>query len=107
MESGKFIQGEISYRLKKSNESNSYLGTLGEAGMLVSSENTDTLKVDCRSAMSPNVYTISFSQIERCLVDDTNCEEGICLQEKEKQGIKLWFWLYIYFTENVFPLHAS
>jgi len=78
----KFIQGRIIYQLKNS-DNKTYLGTLGEAGIMVNSKNTDTLNVSCRSAMSPNVYNISFRQIELCK-DSLNCKEGTCLQEKGK-----------------------
>lgn len=75
-----FIQGKIVYKLKTSSDK-TYLGTLGETGILVS-KNNDTLRVNCRSAMSPNVYNISFRQIEPSK-DGLNSKEGICLQEKE------------------------
>ncbi|MCG8575232.1 MAG: hypothetical protein MI810_10140 [Flavobacteriales bacterium] len=78
---GKFIRGQVIYQLKSASKSNTYLGTLGEAGILVSKQ-TDTLKVHCRSAMSPNTYPISFRQIEICR--DSLCKEGICLQEEGK-----------------------
>ncbi len=78
----KFIQGKIIYKLKNTDD-RTYLGTLGEAGILVKNKNIDTLNVNCRSAMSPNIYNISFRQIELCK-DSLNCNEGICLQEKGK-----------------------
>ena len=78
----KFIQGRIIYQLKNS-DNKTYLGTLGEAGIIVNSKNADTLNVSCRGAMSPNVYNISFRQIELCK-DSLNCNEGTCLQEKGK-----------------------
>jgi hypothetical protein len=78
----KFVQGKIIYQLKNTDDK-TYLGTLGEAGIIVNRKNADTLKVSCRSAMSSNVYNISFSQIELCK-DSLNCNEGTCLQEKEK-----------------------
>lgn len=77
----KFIQGKIKFKLKSSDHK-TYLGTLGEAGIIVNS-NTDTLNVNCRSAMSPNVYTISLRQIEPCK-NNLNCNESTCLQEKGK-----------------------
>ncbi len=76
-----FIQGKIIYQLK-SLDNKTYLGTLGEAGIIVNGKNTDTLNVSCRSAMSPNIYNISFKHIEICK-DGLNCSEGTCLQEKE------------------------
>lgn len=90
----KFIQGSIIYRLQSNNESNLYLGTLGEAGILVKKNSHDTLKVNCRSAMSPNIYNISFKQIENCQ-DSINCKEGICLQV---QGENEPVWDYGFMT---------
>lgn len=84
-----FIQGKILYQLKNLDDK-IYLGTLGEAGILVKYKNNDTLNVNCRSAMSPNVYKISFKQIELCK-DSLNCNEGICLQEKEKLNWEFGF----------------
>ena len=72
-----FFRASIIYRLK-GESSKSYLGTLGETGILLKSGEADTLKPFCRSAMSPNVYPISFREIEICR--SANCEEGTCLQ---------------------------
>jgi len=55
----KFIQGKIIYKLKNI-DNKTYLGRLGETGILVENKNIDTLIVNCRSAMSPNIYNISF-----------------------------------------------
>lgn len=82
-ESGKFIQGKVTYKLLTNDTSQLYLGTLGEAGILVNGTSNDTLKEDCRSAMSPNVYNISFRSIEQCS-DSIECSEGTCLQIKGK-----------------------
>lgn len=76
----RFIQGKVIYQLK-SLDNKTYLGTLGEAGIIVSRKNSDTLSVNCRSAMSPNIYNISFRQIEVCK-DSLHCNEGTCLQGK-------------------------
>ena len=78
----KLIQGKIVYEIKNP-DNKTYLGTLGETGRIVTYQDTDTLNVECRSAMSPNVYKITFSQIETCK-DSLNCNEGMCLQEKGK-----------------------
>ena len=77
----RFIQAQIIYKLKNP-DYKTYLGTLGEAGIIVN--NTDTLNVSCRSVMSPNVYNITFSQIQLC-EDRLNCTERTCLQEKGKE----------------------
>jgi hypothetical protein len=74
---GRFIQGKIVYQLKNS-KNKTYLGTLGESGILIEGNKSDTLKPHCISAMSPNVYQITFSEIELCK-DSTNCTEAICM----------------------------
>ena len=74
-----FISGKVLFRLKNP-DSKTYLGTLGETGKIVTYKDNDTLGVDCRSAMSPNVYRITFKQIDVCK-DSTDCNEGTCLQE--------------------------
>lgn len=80
--SKKFIQGNVLFNLKNPDK-NTYLGTLGETGKIVKYQDKDTLKVDCRSAMSPNVYRITFKQIDICK-DSLDCEESTCLQENGK-----------------------
>ena len=66
------------------------MGTLGETGILVNSSSKDTLKTGCRSAMSPNVYKLTLSQIEICK-DTINCKEGTCLFEKGKEELNYDF----------------
>ncbi len=78
--SKKFIPGNVLFNLKHKS-TNTYLGTLGETGRLIGHQNKDTLHVDCRSAMSPNVYKITFKQIDIC-ENDSDCEEGTCLQNE-------------------------
>ncbi len=73
-----FIEGKIIYRLKGANKK-IYLGTLGEAGILLNQNMNDTLSEDCRSAMSPNVYQVSLKEILPCR-DERPCKDEICLQ---------------------------
>jgi hypothetical protein len=80
--SKKFIAGKVLFRLKNPDKK-TYLRTLGETGKIVRHLESDTLKVDCRSAMSPNIYKITFKQIEICK-DSIDCTEGTCLQVKGK-----------------------
>ena len=70
------------YKLK-SLDNKTYLGILGETGVLVEYNKNGTLVVNCRSAMNPNIYNIAFNEIEPC-VDRLACDEGTCLQEKGK-----------------------
>jgi len=89
-ETGKFIVGSIVFSIQGQDNKNKYLGTLGETGILVSSKSKDILKTGCRSAMSPNVYQITFSQIEICK-DTINCKEGTCLFETGKKELNYEF----------------
>ena len=89
-ETGKFIIGSIIFSIQGQNNKMKYLGTLGETGILVNSTSKDTLKTGCRSAMSPNVYQITFSQIEICK-DTIDCKEGTCLFEKGKVELNYEF----------------
>lgn len=78
-----FTKGKVLFQLKNK-DNKSYLGTLGEAGILVTQFSTDTLYEHCRSAMSPNVYPISFQEIAPCR-DSIHCQEGTCLQVKNDE----------------------
>lgn len=66
------------------------MGTLGETGLLVKSTSKDTLSIGCRSAMSPNIYEITFREIEICK-DTADCDESICLFEKGKEELNYNF----------------
>ncbi len=89
-ETGKFIIGSIIFSIKGQDNKKLYLGTLGETGILVNAATIDTLKIGCRSAMSPNLYQITFSQIEVCN-DTINCTQGTCLFEKSKKELNYEF----------------
>ncbi len=85
-----FIIGKINYRLKSKTPSKTYLDTLGESGIIVSTKKDNTLYTKCRSAMSPNIYNISFREIEYCS-NDQNCTEGICLQKENQKEPQMNF----------------
>jgi len=85
-ETNKFITGSVNFVLKGNTKNKIYLGTLGETGIRVTSKLKDTLKPGCRSAMSPNVYWLSFGEIEPCK-DSLNCNEVTCLYEKGKEEL--------------------
>ena len=89
-ETGKFIIGSVIFSIQGQNNKQKYLGTLGETGILVHSASKDTLETGCRSAMSPNIYQITFSQIEIC-TEKVNCKEGTCLYEKDKEELNYEF----------------
>ena len=89
-ETGKFIIGSVIFSIKGQDNKITYLGTIGEAGILVSFTTKDTLKTGCRSAMSPNVYQLTFCQIEVCN-DTINCKERTCLFEMGKEELNYEF----------------
>lgn len=78
-ESNRMVKGSILLELSNAKESNKYLATLGEAGMIINNNVYDTIKVNCRSAMSPNIYNVSISQIKDCK-NKEKCIELMCLQ---------------------------
>ena len=78
------IQLTSMFRIKGMDNNHTYLGTLGEAGIIVNSSSADTLRPGCRSAMSPNIFEIGLSEIEICR-DTNNCYLGHCLFEKGKE----------------------
>ncbi len=81
---GKYIQGRVHFSVKGKPDPKIYLGTLGEVGIIVADDKSDVLTPECRSAMAPNIYQVTFSEIEICK-DTTGCDqEIICLYEKEK-----------------------
>lgn len=89
-ETGKSFIGSIIFSIQGQNNEKKYLGTLGETGLLVESTSKDTLGIGCRSAMSPNIYEITFSEIEICN-DTADCDESTCLFEKDKVALNYNF----------------
>jgi len=77
-----YLKGEVIFELTEKPTSKTYLGTLGESGILVRSLSSDTLKPVCRSPMNPNIYSVTFSEIKICK-DSTGCREGTCLFVKD------------------------
>jgi len=84
-ETGKRIVGQVNFIIEVQDKNQIYLGTLGEAGLIVTNT-TDALRPGCRSAMSPNIYQLTFREIEICK-DTIDCKEGTCLYEKGKEGL--------------------
>lgn len=85
----KFFQGKINFRLT-GQTNKTFLGTLGEVGMLITTKTTDTLLPGCRSAMSPNIYWVNFKEIREC-GDLSVCKEDICLSEEGKEELNYEF----------------
>jgi hypothetical protein len=86
----KFIIGSVNFIIKNTDNKIQFLGTLGEAGIIVTSKLIDTLEPGCRSAMSPNVYQLTFREIEICK-DTVDCNEGTCLYEKGNEELNYEF----------------
>jgi len=87
---GKSIEGKVNFRLIGKQSNKTFLGTLGEAGVLINVNATDTLFPGCRSAMSPNIYSLSFKEVQTCN-DSLLCKEQICLFEKDKEDLNYSF----------------
>ncbi|MDB5258653.1 MAG: hypothetical protein JWM14_3348 [Chitinophagaceae bacterium] len=87
---GKLIQASINFQLHSNVKHKQFLGTLGETGILVNYNSTDTLKPGCRSAMSPNIYPLTFQEI-KIAKDMINAKEGTCLYEKGKEELNYEF----------------
>lgn len=89
-ETGNFIVGSVIFRLHGKDNEKIYLGTLGETGLLVKPTSRDTLQAGCRSVMSPNMYQLTFSEIEICK-DTLNCNQVTCLYVKGQQELNYEF----------------
>lgn len=73
------IGGKVLMKISKSPVNEIYLGTFGEAGMIIGDAFKDTLSVTCTSAMSSNIYAVKLIQIESCKASET-CETLMCFQ---------------------------
>ncbi len=79
------LVGQVNFIIEGQNNKKVYLGTLAEAGLIVTPTN-NLLSPGCRSAMSPNIYPLTFREIEICK-DSIDCTEGACLYEKGKEQL--------------------
>jgi hypothetical protein len=86
----KFIVGKVNFRIIGKQANKRFLGTLGETGVLADVNTTSTLSPGCRSAMSPNIYLVSFKEIRICS-DSLICKEDICLFEIGKNELNYEF----------------
>jgi len=79
----KGIDPKVRFRIKGSSPTKKILGTLGEAGMLVTQNKRDTLSSHCRSAMAPGVYSVALKEIVACS-EAEKCKGYVCLVSKGK-----------------------
>ena len=79
----RYTSAKIVFSLSEESGSKTYLGTLGEAGLVVHGQKEQELIPNCRSAMNNNIYTVSFREIEFC--EELNCDNSICLQEEGEE----------------------
>jgi hypothetical protein len=77
------IQGQVQYRLSgernispQLGKGRNFLGTIGDAGMVIDPRHPKSIFPDCRSAVIPNVYEMRLLEIARCNSD--SCEATIC-----------------------------
>jgi hypothetical protein len=77
-ESGHFIEAKVNFRIIGQKKRRLYMGTLGEAGLLVRSDCMITLLPGCRSAMSPNIYQLTLSEVD-FPTDDSLRNGSTCL----------------------------
>ncbi|WP_435263815.1 hypothetical protein [Tenacibaculum sp. nBUS_03] len=73
------LSRDIIFEISKKDENDIYLGTLGETGILLKKDNVENhINEICRSAMSPNIYSIAVSKIRKNCDSLENCEELLC-----------------------------
>ncbi|HOX83463.1 MAG TPA: hypothetical protein PLJ60_14380 [Chryseolinea sp.] len=89
-ENDKPIEGKVNFKFIGKQNHKSFLGTLGESGILVKANVVNTLSPGCRSAMAPNIYSLGFKEIRVC-TSTLNCIEEICLYEEGKKDLNYEF----------------
>ncbi|CAM1350919.1 hypothetical protein [Tenacibaculum halocynthiae] len=73
------LSRDIIFEISEKNENDMYLGTLGQTGILLEKDNIENhINEICRSAMSPNIYSIAISKIRKNCDSLKNCEELLC-----------------------------
>lgn len=72
----KFPIGRLCF-IRPNNSVKYYLGRLGETGALLHKPGNDTIEPQCRSAMQPNVYTVTLEEIVPCKGDSSHCESVV------------------------------
>lgn len=77
-ESSDDLEASVSYRLTKNSGNRLFLGTLGEVGTRVTTK-PKTLKPECRSAMSPNIYWLTLREVIPCSGKD--CRTLMCSKD--------------------------
>ncbi len=63
-ESDHFVEAKVNFKIKGQDKRRNYIGTLGEAGLLIERDYLVTLMPGCRSAMSPNIYQLTLSEVD-------------------------------------------
>jgi hypothetical protein len=84
------LTGAVNFRIKGKPGKRKYLGTLGETGVMVKKSTRKTLRPACRSAMSPNIYPLSFQEIAAGK-NEADCPETTCLLVKSPNIMKYEF----------------
>ena len=84
-----YFTGSVNFKTINHISVNEYIGIIGETGKIINF--SDTIKPACRSAMSPNIYPVKISQINKC-TDSLNCK-GTCLQVKDQEE-PIWDYSY-------------
>ncbi len=79
----------IQFGTKKSDKK-SYLGLLDNDGCMVSRGLSDTVKIQCRSVLHSNIYSVSLNEVEfvEFSEEDSTVSE-VCLGLKTEQGMEL------------------
>jgi hypothetical protein len=83
---GKKYIAQLEFHLKADSTDAKYLGTLGEGGILIESQTKTLLRPTCNSPMNPNIYTVSWEEIELCSDSTKTCPDEICLYEPNQKG---------------------
>jgi hypothetical protein len=89
-DTNKYVIGSVNFNIKNTDNKRQFLGTLGEAGIIVSSKFISTLEPACRSAMSPNVYQLTLKEFEICK-ETADYNEVTCLYMKGNEELNYEF----------------
>lgn len=77
---GQFTRGSVIFKIEGKAKKKKYMGSFGCAGELVQSKKMNHLKETCCSAMSPNIYPVSFSEIDlNPSIEENFSESLMCL----------------------------
>lgn len=82
-ENHKMIEGSVNFKTLNHISIQDYIGTFGEAGIQINF--SDTITKQCRSAMSPNIYSIEILMTDSCTTDSL-CK-SLCFPPNETNPI--------------------